>query len=261
MRHMTYQLKLEQFEGPLDLLLQLIEDRKLDITRVSLAEVADQYIAFLQAEENTSLDHIADFLVVASRLLLIKSKALLPLLELTKEEEEEIDDLEFRLAEYKRFKDICLRLAAMFAGNRGMVSREAFWGCEDLFRREIPPARVTIVGTHRAFLKVLDEIPDPQKLREKVLKRMISLEERMLQIRRMVMRRAKFSFSQLTSGKKDKVDIIVSFLAVLELVRQSFLDVRQAAPWGEIEFRKVAETPHREDVRSDASGAITIQSE
>src|SRR5664280_991792 len=100
----NYQIKTEQFEGPMDLLLQMTEEQKLDITRVSLAKTAYQYLQYIANTQNITLEHLADFLSVASRLILIKSKALLPMLEFTEEEEEEIKDLEYQLAQYKKFK-------------------------------------------------------------------------------------------------------------------------------------------------------------
>lgn len=232
-------IKLEQFEGPLDLLLQLIEDRKLDITRLSLAEVADQYIAFLYSQDTTTLEHLADFLVVAARLLLIKSKAILPILEISQEEEEEIDDLEFRLAQYKRFKEISTQLRVLLENDRGTLARDAFRGFENLLVVEIRPAKVSVKDIHSSFLRVLDEIPNPEKLKEKVLKRVVSLEERIMQIRRITLERVKFRFSQLAETGLDKADIIVSFLALLELVRQRFVEVNQDAPLADIHVERV----------------------
>ena len=90
---MGYHFRLDHFEGPLDLLLSLIEREKLDITTVSLAQIADQYLEYLSTEKNVTLENLAAFLSVASRLLLIKSRALLPVLTFTEEEEESVDDL------------------------------------------------------------------------------------------------------------------------------------------------------------------------
>ena len=103
---MAYHICLEQFEGPLDLLLSLIEKEKLDITHVSLAKVADQYLKYLETEESISLGNLTAFLSVAARLILIKSRALLPILEFSDEEEESMDDLETRLKVYKRFREV-----------------------------------------------------------------------------------------------------------------------------------------------------------
>ncbi len=113
----TYQVKLPVFEGPLDLLLHLIEREELDITEVSLAQVTNQYVDYLAQFGERQLDNLADFLVVAAKLLLIKSRVLLPQppLTSTSEEEEDADDLVRQLIEYKRFKEAALRLAEIEA--------------------------------------------------------------------------------------------------------------------------------------------------
>src|SRR5258706_15754469 len=102
---MTYELKIEQYEGPLEKLLQLIEERKLAITEISLAAVTDDFLKYLETMLEVPPGVLADFIVVASRLVLIKSKSLLPELPLTEEEEEDIKDLEQRLLLYKRLKE------------------------------------------------------------------------------------------------------------------------------------------------------------
>lgn len=102
---MNYRFQLEQFEGPLDLLLGLIEKEKLDITQVSLAEIADQFLAYIDNNENINLEQLSAFLSVATRLILIKSRALLPILTFTEEEEESIQDLEEHLRLYQIFRE------------------------------------------------------------------------------------------------------------------------------------------------------------
>ena len=102
--------KLEKFEGPLDLLLELIEKEELQITELSLAHVADQYLEHIKNNSNIHLENLAEFLSVASKLILIKSRALLPILEFSQEEEAEIKDLAKQLEEYKKFKEAARRM-------------------------------------------------------------------------------------------------------------------------------------------------------
>ncbi len=123
---MPYKVKLEQFEGPLDLLLELIEKEKLDITNLSLTKVADEYLSYIEDRENITLDSLASFLSVASRLILIKSRALLPLLKFSEEEEEEIKDLEYQLAEYKKFKDLSKKIGNIAGSSRTSFLAEDF---------------------------------------------------------------------------------------------------------------------------------------
>ena len=102
-----YKNKEQLFEGPLDLLLDLIEKEKLDITDIALAQVADQFISYLEgSKEDITPGYLSSFILVAGKLILIKSKAILPMLELEKEEEEDIEELKLRLREYQRFKEI-----------------------------------------------------------------------------------------------------------------------------------------------------------
>ena len=112
---MNYHFQLEKFEGPLDILLNLIEKEKLSITEVSLAQIADQFLAYIDGNENINLEQLSGFLSVATRLILIKSRALLPILTFTEEEEESIQDLEEHLRLYQLFRDQAKKLESALA--------------------------------------------------------------------------------------------------------------------------------------------------
>jgi segregation and condensation protein A len=227
---MTYAVRLEQFEGPLELLLQLIEKEKLDITRVSLAVVADQYLEYIAQQGEVPLSHLAQFLSVASRLLLLKSRALLPLLEFT-EEEDSIEDLEWQLREYRKFRDASVQLGLLFAKGKRAKSRESFLGAETVF---LPPLAVTAESLAEAFRSVLGEIPLLERLEEEEIRNVISLEEKMLELRSTLASRMELSFRQMTTDVKDKLEIIVAFLAVLELVKQRFVRAEQTGSFRDI---------------------------
>lgn len=231
---MTYHIKLEQFEGPLDLLLQLTEQEKLDITRVSLAKIADQYLEYIAQAKDINLAHLADFLTVASRLILIKSKALLPMLEFSEEEEEEIKDLEHQLAEYKKFKDASVKLASVFDDSRMSFSREGFLGMGAVF---YPPENITAEDLKKAFAKVLGEIPVIEKLEEEMVKEILTLEDKIVHLQDTLRERVQTSFSELVANAKDKVEIVVSFLAMLELVKQRIIHVEQEDLFSEISLK------------------------
>lgn len=231
---MSYNIKLEQFEGPLDLLLQLTEQEKLDITRVSLAQIADQYLEYIANAQNITLAHLADFLTVASRLILIKSKALLPLLEFTEEEEEEIKDLEYQLAEYKKFKEAAQSLAGIFNAPGMCFSREGFLGLGAVF---YPPENITGEDLARTFAKVLGEIPVAEKLEEEMVKEILTLEDKIVHLQDMLREKVQTSFSQLVANAKDKVEVVVSFLAMLELVKQKIIHVEQGELFSEIHLK------------------------
>lgn len=231
---MTYQIKLEQFEGPLDLLLNLIEEEKLDITKVSLAGVADQYLEYIKNNKNIKLENLADFLSVASKLILIKSRALLPFLRFTEEEEQEIQDLSKQLEEYKKFKDASVKIGGLASRNKVSFTREIFEGVGPLF---YPPENINAFDLKKYFQMILADIPVIEKLEEEFVQEIITLEEKINDLRRTIQERAEVSFSELTSDAKEKVDIIVSFLAVLEMVKQKIVDVEQNEIFREIKLK------------------------
>ena len=130
---MPCQVRLQQFEGPLDLLLQLIEKEKLDIAEIALSNVADQYLEHLNNTQDIHPSNLAEFLYVASKLILIKSKALLPVLEFTEEEEEDIAELQMRLKEYRRFKEAAKKIHTIYNNPKKMISRESYSGFNQVF--------------------------------------------------------------------------------------------------------------------------------
>src|SRR3989344_8360594 len=221
---MAYHICLEQFEGPLDLLLSLIEKEKLDITHVSLAKVADQYLKYLETEESISLDNLAVFLSIAARLILIKSRALLPMLEFSDEEEEAMDDLEWRLKEYKRFREAAGTLGTLLAKKHYAYHRESFLGTRVVF---YPPQTLTpsILRTH--FENVLGAIPLFEALPEKEIGAIITLEEKIFSLQKILSENGKTSFVHLMHIASDRVEIVISFLAILEMGKQKTVSVDQ----------------------------------
>ena len=233
-----YQIKTEQFEGPLDLLLQMTEDQKLDITRVSLAKIADQYLEYIANTQNITLEHLADFLSVASRLILIKSKALLPMLEFTEEEEEEIKDLEYQLAQYKKFKEAAKNLANLYDAPDMSFSREGFSGLGIVF---CPPENITKEDLFKTFSKILGEIPVLEKLEEEMVREVLTLEEKIIHLQNTLREKVQTSFSELVANTEDKIEIVVSFLAMLEMVKQKLIHVEQGELFSEIRLKHVTE--------------------
>lgn len=230
----NYQIKLEQFEGPMDLLLQMTEDQKLDITRLSLAKIADQYLEYIANAQNITLEHLANFLSIASRLILIKSKALLPLLEFTEEEEAEIKDLEYQLAEYKKFKEAAKNLASLYNCPKESFSREEFLGRSVIF---FPPEDITANDLAKTFSKILGEIPALEKLEEEMVREVITLEEKIIHLQDTLREKVQTSFSEIVANAKDKIEIVVSFLAMLELIKQKLIHVEQGELFSEIRLK------------------------
>lgn len=233
-----YNIKIEQFEGPMDLLLQMTEDQKLDITRLSLAKIADQFLEYIANAQNITLEHLADFLSIASKLILIKSKALLPLLEFTEEEEAEIKDLEYQLVEYKKFKEAAKNLDFLYNCPKESFSREGFLGRSVVF---FPPENITANDLAKTFSKILGEIPILEKLEEEMVREVLTLEEKIIHLQNTLREKVETSFSELVVNAKDKIEIVVSFLAMLELIKQKLIHVEQGELFSEIRLKHIIE--------------------
>ena len=231
---MTYTVKSEQFEGPLDLLLQLTEEKKMDISRMSLAQIADEYLEYIEQRENISLENLSDFLSIAAKLILIKSKSLLPTLELDEEEEKEILDLEHQLEEYKKFKEISKALNVLMIDSNVCCSREDFSTCVPIF---FQPEEINIFALEKSFEKILNEIPIIEKLEEEIVRNVITLEEKIEHLSNTLRERIESSFSEITKNAADKIDVIISFLAMLELVKQRIIHVEQGELFSEIKLK------------------------
>ena len=227
---MPYLIHLQQFEGPLDLLLQLIEKQKLDITQVSLASVANQYIEYIDRNPEILPQELADFLVVAAKLLLIKSKELLPILDWG--EEEEASDLENQLKIYKEYYEASKILHKIILKRNFAFSREkAPVTLTPIFN---PPKWLTKEILAQAFVDVLKNLEPIIKLPQETIKMVISLKEKIQQIRELILEKVQLGFSHFINGSKSKVEIVVSFLALLELVKQRIVIVEQGEMFEEI---------------------------
>jgi segregation and condensation protein A len=219
-----YNVRLEKFEGPIELLLELIEKEKLDIAELSLARVADQYLEYIKNNDAIRLGHLADFLSVASRLIFIKSRTLLPMLKFSDEEEEEIKDLARQLEEFKKFKDVSVKIGSLARLKRFCYARPGFLGVRTVF---YPPENINVYDLKKNFLKILSEIPVIEKLQEEIVNEVITLEEKINDLEHMLRQKVESSFSELVAGATNKVDVIVSFLAMLEMVKQKIIQVEQ----------------------------------
>lgn len=229
-----YKVKLEKFEGPLDLLLELIEKEKLEITEISLAQIADQYLSYLTAVKEINPTTLADFLVVAAQLLLIKSKALLPDMEVTEEEKITTEELTWRLKEYKKFKDIAQQLKQM--EKHGWISFEQrFFKKADGF---YPGDNLALEKLYTCFKKLTEMVDERQKLEEQAIKEVVSIEEKIDLVKHLLFDEGNVRFQVLVERSKDKGEIVVTFLALLELIKQKFIKVNQDNHFGEIYIQK-----------------------
>lgn len=228
---MTYQVKTKQFEGPLDLLLSLIEKEEVDITRVSLARITDQYLTYINEQEDISLYNLTDFLSVAAKLILVKSHALLPLLQLDDEEEGDLQELERQLAALKVFKDHSEKFVQFFENVQSSYSNKGIWGQDAYF---CPHEGITTTELRNAFLISLHTIPRMEVLEEQIVNDVISLERRIVFIQNSVQQRATIVFSEITINATDRSEVVISFLALLELVKQQIIVARQKGIFDDI---------------------------
>jgi segregation and condensation protein A len=226
-----FTVKTKEFEGPLDLLLSLIEKRKLFINDISLAKVADDFIAYVRSFESLPMGDAAHFILVASTLLLIKSKSLLPNLSLTEEEEGDIRDLEIRLKIYQRIKEASRNIKDSYGTN------PIFEPSKD---RPMTPVFSPHTSMNPAQLlssikNLLRSLPKKEVLPKALVRKVVSLEEMITKLTTRVTSGLRMSFKDFSGEHKgEKVNIIVSFLAMLELVKQGVIHVNQESHFGDI---------------------------
>ncbi|MEK7194142.1 MAG: segregation/condensation protein A [Patescibacteria group bacterium] len=226
-----YAVKTSVFEGPLDLLLDLIEKRKLFVNDISLSAVTEDFIKFVEEHEEFPIGQSAEFIVVASTLMLIKSRSLLPNLTLTEEETASIDDLEHRLKLYQKTKELSIKLRELF-GKNIIFEKSAN-------RKEVvvfsPDSKTDIENISSAIMRVLETLPKKEFLPKTIIKKIISLEEMIEKLAERISKGVKMKFSDVYR-KEDKISVIVGFLAMLELVKRGALRVSQDVKHGEIKM-------------------------
>jgi segregation and condensation protein A len=237
-------LQLPVFEGPLDLLLHLLEERQLDITEVSLLAVTEQYLAHLRDTEHINLDALSDFISVGARLLLLKSRALLPrdpdAEPLSAEDEADPAALLAALQEYRRFRQAAEHLRALDEERR------------TVYRRGAPPPElplpsgldgVTLASLMELFREVLERTPEEKEPRRRVARERVRLADRVKALVDLLDVEGETSFRKLISGAESRVAVIVEFLAVLELIKVRYLEARQSEAFGDIDLVKVLGAP------------------
>ena len=234
----NYEVKLQQFAGPLGKLLELIEAKQLEITAISLAEVTGDFLRYVKSLQTTAPSIIADFLVVAAKLVLIKSKVLLPMLELSKEEEEEILDLESRLKIYREFKAASEHIKQLWGKNWRSLSRPFLYSLGEHFFF-YTPEHLKLSDLTRAIndlavtLKAL--LPEEQKVRIAV----VTIEQKMEELLNRFKEAGRQSFQSM-SGQKTRTEVIVLFLAILHLLKDRVIQVEQGSQFSDIMIDKGA---------------------
>ena len=233
-----YKVKLEVFEGPLDLLLYLIKKDEVDIYDISIERITRQYLEFMEAFKTLDLDVAGEFVVMAANLIYIKSRSLLPAHVQPPEEEVEEDDPRWdlirQLVEYKKFKDAAARL-----GEREALQNSLYQRLPDAAdaQPERPLGEVSVFDLIHAFNNILKRITAREDLRE-IFEENFTVSDKIDLIMKMTAADVPLKFTELFTSVASRTEIVVTFLALLELIRLKQLRCVQPEVFGEIEIRR-----------------------
>lgn len=261
---MAISYKLEKFEGPLDLLLHLIDKNKVDIYDIPIVEITRQYLEYVSRMEREDLNVVSDFLVMAATLLDIKSRMLLPL-EVDEEGQEEDPRAELvaRLLEYKRYKMMAQELLDMEEDAQGVLFKLP------TVPREVakyePPVNLdelldglTLAKLQRIFQSVMkrqEDKVDPIRSNFGVIKKEpVSLENRILDVMGFARRHRRFSFRQMLERQGDKLEVVVTFLAVLELMKIGKIHLTQENIFDDMDIEILEEDGQEMELELDLEG-------
>lgn len=247
---MEYQVKTKEFSGPLEKLLELIEEHKLEITRLNLAEVTGDFLKYLRKfGGNFPPSILADFVVIAAKLVLIKSKTLLPSLELTAEEESSINDLELRLKIYQHFSAKSAfkvvtgsKTASQYVNNLWEASNTAYARPLLMSLSETsffyPASNLTLENLKIAMNNLVsvlsDLIPETTTVRSAI----VTLEEKIKELLQRCKTAVQESFKNL-AHERSRSEVVVMFLAMLQLFREKIIAVEQKSQFGDILIKKI----------------------
>jgi segregation and condensation protein A len=241
----AYQVSTEVYEGPLDLLLQLIERAELDITKLALAQVTDQYLERLHSLQVYTTEEVSAFLVIAARLLQIKSEALLPRFPSREPGEEDPGEaLAQQLIAYKRYRQIA-----------DLLSRREAAGLRTYLRLAPPPKVEGIVDLSGLGLDdlvaaarfILSKSDQRKSLGNVVTAPKVTIREKIQMIALSLRNRGRTTFQRLLGQKRSRLDIVVTFLAMLELVKRNFIQANQARLFGDIDVEAINSWEESED--------------
>lgn len=243
----SYQVELPAFQGPLDLLLGLIEQEELDITKISLAQVTDQYLGYLDVLKETDPDELTDFLVIAAKLILIKSIVLLPRPpdSVIEDEEEDVgDELARQLILYKQFKKIAAQLRDIEeAGQRSFIRLVP----PPKIEPKLTPGELSLFDLLLAAREAMAVKPPDPDVDDVVAPVLVTIGQQMAHIRQEITSRSYVSFKDLLSRHKHRIEIIVTLLAVLELIKRQVILADQSDQFGDIVICQNQNAPELSD--------------
>lgn len=239
---MEFTVKLDRFEGPYTKLLELIDQKKLSITEISLVDVADDYIAYIKTLDQKNLVDISQFIVVASTLMLIKAKSLLPGVIYTEEEEKQVHDLERKLEMYATLVGACQRIDSIYK-KAELYSREriSYKGGGSVF---VPDDHVTVNILQSVAMLTLQSFVTPKQLVKVAVEQALRIENVIEKLLERVRTMQSVTLSKLADGAKTaeehKKILIVNFIALLELLRSGTIIAEQDSSGGEINIQQLA---------------------
>lgn len=234
MQESVFTISTPEFEGPLSLLLDLVQKRKVFINDISLAEVTDEFIDFIKEDDET-LSQNASFIAVAATLLLIKSRSLLPNFTLTAEEEESAEELKERLQALEILREKSQVIESLFGKNILALRKATKGRPESIF---IPDERINKELLSERVKFISDHLPQREMPERVSVKQTIRLEDVLSSLMKRVKKHVAYSFREFAKiGEAPKQEVVVRFVALLELVKQGFLEAEQKELAGDIELR------------------------
>lgn len=235
---MTFKTEQTAFSGPLGLLLDVLNKNELEITEVALAKIADEFLTYVEDHEVPS-EELADFLLIATRLIYLKSRELMPYLRTEEEEGCDGVSLEDQLRLYRMFVESADELDERFLSDVYLFRRpfkRINFVKNDIF---MPAKNVTRNNLHQAFQSLVKRLEPFFALQETAIERIKSVEERMLELQAAVASRSVFTFQDIARPGKSRPEVVVSFLALLELIRRQVVTAKQAHDKNDIIINKV----------------------
>ena len=230
-----FTIQTESYQGPFEVVLDLIEARKLLVNELALASITEDFIQHVRAQEAFPVEETANFIQIAATLLLIKSKSLIPDLALTEDEQGDVDDLKRRLAAYEKVREAARELGRVY-GRTPMLPA----GLRALEPTFSPTRDLTTTALAEALARVLAAREEVEKLPETRVKPLVTIEEMMDRLTKRVQSAMTVSFKEFSGSVKEKVEVIVSFLALLELVKDGIVAAEQYEQYGDIRIENRA---------------------
>ncbi|MGD0328180.1 MAG: ScpA family protein [Minisyncoccia bacterium] len=228
-------IQTKSYQGPFDLVLDLIEARKLLVNDLALASITEDFIQHVREQEIFPVEETTNFIQIAATLLLIKSKSLIPDLTLSEEENADVEDLKLRLAAYEKVREATRELARIFGKTMMLPAGErplepSFAPSRDLSAPALAEALARVLTAHETI----------EKLPTANIKPLITIEEMMDRLAKRVQSALTLSFNDFSKNAKEKVEVIISFLALLELVKQGAVAAEQYDTYGDIRISHTA---------------------